>query len=607
MELSFLTESTRDFQETQTVGGFRSGERKNTFDSLYESVASAFDEKNVDVKRDIATLVNNPTIMATYKENLLSLLKEDANRSEDEGHAARCYEAVDAMWDNCVSDFIKESQSVSSLLPIKTVDLPILVKQHIKAAAKDIMQTEIAKSPLIKKHIERTYVVDAKSGREWEYPRCFFDGTYSEFFEAGSGLPIKLKDPITLPAYQFDIIDELGAMKGHDKLSYDIRITMLYDASNNKYPVDLRFNLSDGRLMNNQIELKAPDGTAISDLLTGAVDFETGLISLSSCSGKIKKVDLGGFLSNENNERAVSLQYRREEKQFTIKDGFRMVVPYSMEQLEDAKALLNIDLYKKTYDNIADIQTELEDSNILKFLDDEFEKYNGVEVDVLGFNSFVRNDEFDCDHSSYSTVALRSEYIEKELKFKIDRTIIDMCDTAKIEDMTFVIYGNPRYISLLGKNVNWVVRSGDSLGGVRLNYSYGVMTSGDIKVQIVSALKIPEKKKDGTPNNAIRIIPFPLDPEMMTFKHYKWTTHIFTTANSGYKAADLPGGSYTAITATNRCTTESIQGIQTNLEFKNSGFVSSNAKKPTGTTTGGSAGSGTSGGTTPGGGTGSTG
>ena len=72
-----------------------------------------------------------------------------------------------------------------------------------------------------------------------------------------------------------------------------------------------------------------------------------------------------------------------EQREWKIEDGFRMNVSYSMEQLEDAKALLDVDLYKQTYNNLTDVQVQVEDSGILDYLDKEYEKYNGVAVDVL--------------------------------------------------------------------------------------------------------------------------------------------------------------------------------------------------------------------------------
>ena len=56
---------------------------------------------------------------------------------------------TDVSEQNCQK--VKESTGVGNLLPIKAVDVPILVKQQLKIATKDIMQTEVTKNPLIKK------------------------------------------------------------------------------------------------------------------------------------------------------------------------------------------------------------------------------------------------------------------------------------------------------------------------------------------------------------------------------------------------------------------------------------------------------------------------
>jgi hypothetical protein len=160
------------------------------------------------------------------------------------------------------------------------------------------------------------------------------------------------------------------------------------------------------------------------------------------------------------------------------------------------------------------------------------------------------------------------------LKFKIDRLINDVADRAKLEDITFVIYGNPRIISLLDPVVNWVTRPGSTANGVKLDYGYGIMTSGDVKVQVVSTKKV-NIAYDSTEKtfNGLRMIPYPLNKEQMTFKHYKYTTHILTAQNSGYRSPRRPGGSMTYLMGTTRNTTASIQGIQGSMTFSNTPFI----------------------------------
>ena len=310
----------------------------------------------------------------------------------------------------------------------------------------------------------------------------------------------------------------------------------------------------------------------ITDHIMGVADFISNTTSLAAVEGKVKAVIFDGYLSNEKNERHVTFDYAREEIEWKIEDGTRVNVPYSLEELEDAKALMDIDLYKKTYNNLSDYMTQMEDSTILSWLDEQFDLYDGVEIsqdDILGWGSFITKRVFDCDSTSLTT-ALPNEYIEKMLKFKIDRLIIDICDKAKLEDMTFVIYGNPRFISLLNPVVNWITRPGSTANGVKLDYSYGIMTSGDVKVQVVSTKKVNASYDDVKKEfSGVRIIPFPLSNEQFTFKHYKYTTHILTAQNSAYRAPDLPGGSMTNLMGVSRYTNAAIQGIQAQLKFAN--------------------------------------
>jgi hypothetical protein len=335
----------------------------------------------------------------------------------------------------------------------------------------------------------------------------------------------------------------------------------------------MRINLSDntwlGGTVNKTVKLSNDKTVYVSDVVMGMVDFVEKTTTLNSAAGVITAVEFTGFLSNERNERAITFDYAREEREWKIEDGMRADISYSLEELQDTKALMDIDLYKKTYNNLSDVMIQMEDSKVLEWLDDMFVKYDGVEVDPLQWTSFITKRTFDCDSTNFTT-ALPSEFIEKMLKFQIDRMIIDVADKAKLDDITFVVYGNPRYISLLSPLVNWVTRPGSSSNGVKLDYGYGIMTSGDVKVQVVSTKKVnayydtTEKTHSG-----LRFIPFPLSKELFTFKHYKYTTHILTSQNSAYRDAELPGGSMTYLMGTSRYTNAAIQGIQAQMKLTN--------------------------------------
>lgn len=570
--LNFLTESSKNFEETKTIGSFSLGNNKNSFEAMYENAFEELAATSINPMVDINLMIKNSAIMESFKDTLLSQLKADCaeyDAAADSSRYSTLYEQTSALFDNCVDDMILESTRVGQLLPIKAIDFPVLIKQNLAIASKDIIQTEVTKSPVIKKHIERRWVVDPKTGNRWEYPQCFFKEDFKAIYNAGKGLPIK-NTPVDISAgvFNYNVIENLtdAVDPTREHITFDLKIVKAILADGDvEVPMQMRINMADGTWLGGTVV--DPTTKETIDIITGTVDFITNTVSLACVNQKVKSVVFEGYLSNELNERAVTFDRTREEHEWKIEDGFRADVPYSLEELEDAKALMDMDLYKLTYNDLSDILVQMEDSKILEFLDAEYDKYKGIELDPLGFNSFIREQVFDCDAST-QTVALQSEYIQKMLKFYVDRFVIDICDTAKIENMTFVIYGNPRYISLLDPEVNWVVKSGDSVGGVKANYSYGIMNAGGLKIQVVSTMKY-----DANDTRKLRFIPYPLSNDQFTFKHYKYTTHILTAQNSGYRSPDRPGGSMTYLMGTTRNTTASIQGIQGSMSFQNTPFI----------------------------------
>lgn len=576
------------------IGAFDSKQDANTFDALFAEAVDKLESKQVNYFMDATAIVKSPAILKELKKTALSgIMQEAAERGEEWGTYARLGDQIDKMWDNVTGQLTKEMASVGSLRPISLIDYPVLVKQHISLATKDVVQTTVVDGPVVKKQIEHTWVVDNNHpSKRWEYPQCFFNGDWREIWKAGKGIELS-NEPQTLPIFNVNLIDALtdAAVPEREKLSYNLHVVRaitkattltIGDETVNvpagiEIPMEMSVNMHLGNWIGGHIDIMVEDPTTkdkvrIVDELTGQVDWTTSTCTLTSASGAIDKVVFGGYLSNEKNERSVSFDYTREEKTWAIEDGHRVVIPYSVEELEDHQALLKMDLYRKSYTNISKYLTDMEDSQVIGYLDDMFDKYAGLEVDPLAWASFVRTMDFNCDSTGVTT-ALPSEYIENELKFYVDRFILDLTEMAKMEDMTFVIYGNPRYISLLGDKVKWVIKAGKSTtGGIKHNYSYGVMTTGSANIQVVSALKFSATDEL---HRGLRIIPFPTTKEQMTFGHFKWSTHVMTNNDSAYRDANLPGGSKTILVGVSRYTDEHIQGIQGYMTFSAADFVTS--------------------------------
>ncbi len=589
MASTFLSKSSADFVATETVGGFNNGNVKNNFDEVFSEAANSLLTSQINIMSDINDIIKKKAVLASFKDQLLDGLKTECEHmieSEEAGEGEfgthkYLYEQVSDMFDNCVDDLVKESTRVGNLLPIKAIDFPILIKQQLKLATKDIMQTEVTKTPIVKKHIEQVYVVDARDAKKrWKYPQCFFDDTFKEVYLTGKGLPIK-DTVVNLPVFDYDVVSNLTDATEPDKeiFTFDLQIPeIIVGGEAYKLARPMRINLSDNMWLGGVINetFKKADGTEVEvkDVVSGSVDFTNHTVTLSSASGQVTGVKFAGFLSNEKNKRAITFDYQREEIEWKIEDGMKAEAAYSLEQLEDTKALLDMDLYQKSYNNMGDFMVQMEDSKILEWLDDQFEKYKGVEIsldDVRSWGSFVSEKTFDCDSTSITT-ALPNEYIEKMLKFQIDGFIQDICDKAKLEDMTFVIYGNPKLVRLLNPAVNWVTRPGSTMNGVKLDYGYGIMNSNDVKVQVVSTKKVNSAyDEEQMLFRGLRIIPFPLNPEQFTFRHYKYTTHILTNQNSAYRpnVEEFPGGAMTYLVGVSRYTNAAVQAIQAEVNFAN--------------------------------------
>lgn len=578
--LPFL-ESTTD--DTPVIGSFNHADDMNSIDAAFEKAVDMLGSKGINYFTDITRLVRQDqgeAIMEAFKENVLAPLKEacaeHAAEPEKWGNHVNTYDIVSAMWDNSTKDFLKESASVGVLRPIKALDYPVIVKEQVGMVASDIIPTKVVPTPDIKRHIEQTWIIDNVTKKRWKYPQCFYNGEYDEIYKAGVGLPIK-DTPVALPCFDYDIISNLtdSTTPARDEFTIRLKIIKAITVDGDEIPMDMYVSLEthqwQGGKIDTVIKKAGQADKPVKDYLTGAVDYVSKTVSVSSASGQIAKVVFGGRLSNELNERHVSMDYTREPVEFLIEDGHRVFVPYSIEQLDDYNALLKVDLYKKTYNHISEYMSNMEDSEELKYLDEEFMFAEGLDLDPLDWNGFVRYMDFNCD-STTKTTALPSEYITTELKFKIDRFINDLSDLAKMEDLTFNIFGNNKYTSLLGDGVKWTFRSGSSNNGIKNNHSYGAVNTGNVSCKIVSAMKFDARSKL---HNGLRFIPISTRNDRMTFEHYKYTTHVLTPADANYRAPDRPGGEKTSICGLSRYTTEKIQGIQGMMTFSNDEFISS--------------------------------
>lgn len=157
----------------------------------------------------------------------------------------------------------------------------------------------------------------------------------------------------------------------------------------------------------------------------------------------------------------------------------------------------------------------------------------------------------------------QSAYLATELEFNINQLLQDLNQKLNRTDMMYVIYGNPKNVSLLKDRTKWVVDENTKIGGIQLVYKFGVLTNSDIRCHVVSSQKIPASV-------GLRVVAYPLTPEVITFKHYKYSMNIENT----YRNANTP--LTPNVMATQRYKTFENTPVQGRMEIVNNGFGNSN-------------------------------
>lgn len=331
-----------------------------------------------------------------------------------------------------------------------------------------------------------------------------------------------------------------------------------------------------------------PTGETVSfdDRLSGVVDFIRGTVTASSC-GEIEGIYISGYVSNETNMRTIGYREHPLIRKFTIADGCRFQLPFTVEDFAEAQASLTFNLYNRMTQELVTHQELFEDESILEFLDKDFDENSGYEADIWSQESFTHTEYADIDpcsisdHYAGNPFAYRTDAIQNA----IASVIYELCDRAKMDNLGFVIYANPKVARLLSTFTTWTVQKNTNLGGVQMNYSFGVMTDFETPIRVVSSNRVDaytlidayqEDTQEGDKSReyVFKIVAYPMDKFHVTYKHLRFARHLTNSPeNAAYADAQNPGGQAVLITTSSQYETIVIQGIQGRVILKNSYLV----------------------------------
>ena len=536
-------------QAGRVIGSFvqeKDTDFKNGVLSLMEGFRAAY---SMDACDDFMKIMKNDTLNEQYKEGLIGDILAEGF---EDPYLAMMPEKLEQLYENSRTNIIEESYGVSTMSPIVAYSLPILKKTFLQCNAKDIVMTEVASKPVVKIAFERKFLRD-KKGAKYYIPEVFYNDEYKKVSQMAKGKEIN-SDWHNQPMQDLNLLTlSGGTLEARDEFALDLHICalkMMINEQEHIEEVDIKPDLGANNSFVYRVIVEK-DGHKVEEILSGSVDFYKGTVSISSTGTAIKAVKFGGHLSNQNNVESLDLGRERETKHWHIGEGERLNSGFTIEKIKDMKAMLNIDVVPEIIADMSTVLTQFEDSSVLSFVKESLERWKDKKQLPWGYTEgFVETAKFNCvpEHGMLT----QSDWIEKELKFRIDRLVGKLKTKLKTQDIMFTLFAHPNNIELLSPSVNWVFDEATKIGGVQLDYRFGVMTTNRCRIHVVSSLKVDEAE-------GLRLIAQPTTAEHITFKHYKYSLNI----ENNYRNAQTP--LTPNIMATHRHMTKEVLPVQAQL------------------------------------------
>ena len=500
----------------RVIGSFshdKNADFKDSVKHLLEGFQSSY---QLDAITDITKILRVDTLKEAYKNELLSDVQESQVNDE---YYSMMPEKLEQLFENSSLEMLQES-GVAALAPIVGITLPILKKSYIEGHSKDIVMTEVPSKPIIKAAYERRFLKDVE-GKKHYIPDIFYDESYKTIMSKGRGKAIT-GQVYTLPLNEATILaDSGGSIAARDSLALDFCIKAVHIDVNGtvvRVPVNITPNLAANSSFTAKVKA-TNEGVTVEDLVIGQVDFYNGTVSVGCTGNKVTQVEFGGHLSNENNTETIELDRERELMEWKIPDGVRINTGLTLEKIKDYKALFDFDITTEIIADMSTVLSQYEDSEILGFLNDSYDTWK-TRVDLpFGYtDGFTAQGYFSCEPPANKFVT-RSQWIDSELKYDLNRFIDELKIKLRNQDLMFVVYGHPNNVTLIQDNVRWVIDEDTKIGGIQLDYRFGVMTANKNRIHVISTMKCPKSR-------GLRVVAYPLTKEIITFKHYKYSLNI---------------------------------------------------------------------------------
>lgn len=563
---------------TEIIGKIQHSDGDVGFKSEVKGVFESYQAQGINLINDLPSVIANPSskqaFIGTATESMSdSVLMTNSAASKDPfyGSYVNC---VEQLLDNTLDSIATESV-MTGYAPIVAYNPFFLKKQWIDCVFKDVLMTEIPKTPVINIGFERRYAVDSE-GTEYPLPEALYDDEVTKkLLDEATGLNIK-EEPIDISLLKgLCLIDPTyipGVIAGDHTVELTPGLAVVgatvKDSAGESHQVamNMTVDITTHNFVNGKVAYKVIDDSTgevtetITDELVGKVDFKKGTVTLMSTEGNVTHVILRGKTANRFNQRSLSVERRVEHIQKVMPEsGPRLNTAVTIEDAADALALQNIDVIADNINVMGATLANFEDAEINSFLKQSFQAQkdglaNFVKYDELKDNIMIAETEFDA--LAFDTYAGRLTDWMKDSREWFERTIAALKTKLRSSNVMIVAVAHPNLIRFLQDGINWVFSDDTQISGVKLSYQFGIYTSAQDRVHIVTTMRMNE-------DDGIRFLVIPLTNELITYKHYKYNVMIDRNyRNPTYQL--VPN-----ILATQRTLTFEILPVQGLMKIKN--------------------------------------
>lgn len=522
------------------VGNISMSDNDYGFKNEIKAVFESYTQQGIDLINSLPAIIASPQSKAEFIGALTESMTNSPLFTNPACASAPYFnnyaDRVDQLLSNTLDSIATESV-MTGYAPIVAYNPFFLKKQFIDCVFSAVLMTEIPKTPVVEFGFEKRYLKDLE-GNEYPLPECLYDDELVKtLMDAATGLNIK-EDPVEIgKCRDLSLIDPTyipGVIAGDHtvELTPGIHIFQVVmndsEGTPHEVPVNITVDVSTHNFVKGSIKFDVlnEDGEVketLTDEVIGKVNFKDGKVTVMSATGVVTHVCFRGKTANRFNQRSLDVVRRVEKMEFTMPEsGPRLNSAITIEDAADALALQNIDIIADNINVMGATLANFEDASIKSFIVQSFEAQKkgnaaGVKYNELGDNTMIVEGSFNT--IPYDGYAYKITDWMKDSREYFERIISALKLKLRSQNVMIVAVANPNIIRFLQDGINWVFSDNTEISGVKLAYNFGIYTSAQDRVHILTSMRMNE-------DEGIRFVVIPLTQELITFKHWKYNVCI---------------------------------------------------------------------------------